>query len=65
MSVGKEYLKVLHEALAGFEEAVKARENPGMLASRVSLQQDVDKARERIIDTVVNIVTQDRLARAP
>ena len=63
MSVGKEYLRVLHEALAEFEAAVRKHEKPDMLASRVSLQQDVDKARERVVDTVGNIVTQDRMAR--
>lgn len=63
MSVGKEYLKQIHEALAAFEEAVKARENAPMLAGRTSLQQDVDNARERVVNVIVEIVTKDRLGR--
>jgi hypothetical protein len=63
MSVGKEYLKQIHEALAAFEEAIVTRENRGMLEGRTSLQQDVDTARERLVEVVVGIVTKDRLAR--
>ena len=63
MSVGKEYLKQIHEALAAFEDAVVTRENRGMLEGKTSLQQDVDTARERLVEVVVGIVTKDRLAR--
>jgi hypothetical protein len=63
MSVGKEYLKQIHEALAAFEDAIKKRENRGMLEGVTSLQQDVDNARERVVEAVVAIVTKDRLAR--
>jgi hypothetical protein len=62
-SIGKEYLKQLHAALAEFEEAVKQREKPGLLADRTALQQDADKARERVVQTVVEIVTKDRLQK--
>jgi hypothetical protein len=63
MSVGKEYLKQIHEALSAFEEAIVKRENRGMLEGKTTLQQDVDSARERVVDAVVAIVTKDRLAR--
>ena len=63
MSVGKEYLKQIHEALAAFEDAIVKRENRGMLEGQTSLQQDVDTARERLVEVVVGIVTKDRLAR--
>ncbi|HTR19666.1 MAG TPA: hypothetical protein VMH88_02335 [Gemmatimonadales bacterium] len=62
-SIGKEYLKQLHAALAEFEGAVKQRENPGLLADRTALHQNVDKARERLVQTVVEIVTKDRLQK--
>jgi hypothetical protein len=62
-SIGKEYLKQLHAALAEFEEAVKQRENPGMLADRTQLHQNVDKAREQVVKAVVDIVTKDRLQK--
>lgn len=61
MSVGKEYLHRIHEALAAYEDAIKRREHPEMLASKVSLQQDVDKARQKLVDTVVDIITKDRM----
>ena len=64
MSVGKEYLRQIHEALAAFEESIKEREHPEMLAHKVSLQQEVDKARQKLIEVVVEIITKDRL-RAP
>jgi len=61
VSIGKEYLKQLHAALAEFEEAVRQREKPGMMADRTELKQTADKAREKVVQTVVDIVTQDRL----
>jgi hypothetical protein len=61
MSVGKEHLHQLHQALAGFEEAIKQREHPGMLGAKVSLQQDVDKARQKVVDAVLDIIAKERL----
>lgn len=63
MSVGKEYLKRIHEALAEFEEAVRRHEKPGMFEGKVPLQQTVDGAREKVVEVVVDIVTKDRLGR--
>ena len=60
MSVGKEHLQKLHEALAHFEAAIKQREHPGFLGKQVSLQQDVDTARQRVVDVVVQIAVAER-----
>ena len=60
MSVGKEHLQKLHEALAHFEAAIKQREHPGLLRNKVSLQQDVDIARQRVVDIVVQVVVAER-----
>ena len=61
MSVGKEYLRRIHEALAAFEEAIKRRENPGVLGTSVASKQEVDRARQNVVDVVVDIVTKDRM----
>lgn len=61
MSVGKEYLHQLHEALAGFEGAIKQREHPGLFRSKIPLRQQVDNARQKVVDVVVQIVTAERL----
>ncbi len=56
MGRGQEMMKQVQEALAGFEEAVVRREHKGLLESKVSLQQDVDNARQRVVDVVVALV---------
>ena len=61
MSVGKEHLQKLHEALAGFEQALKQREHPGILRNKIALQQDVDTARQRVVEVVVQIVAAERI----
>lgn len=63
MSIGKEYLRQIHEALEALEAAIVDREHPGMLGHKVARQQEVDKARQRLVDVVVQILTQDRLGR--
>jgi hypothetical protein len=63
VSVGKEHLQKLHEALERFEAAVKEREHPGLLRNKVALQQDVDTARQRVVEVVVQIAVAER-ARA-
>ena len=60
MSVGKEHLQKLHEAMAQFEAAIKQREHRGFLSNKVSLQQDVDTARQRVVDVVVQIAVAER-----
>jgi hypothetical protein len=61
MSVGKEYLRRIHEALAEFEEAIKQHANPGVLGTSVAGQQTVDRARQNVVEVVVDIVTKDRM----
>ena len=63
MSVGKEYLRRIHEALAEFEEAVKQHANPGVLGTSVASQQNVDRARQNVVEVVVDIVTKDRMQK--
>lgn len=60
MSVGKEHLQKLHEALATFETAVREREHPGLLRNKVALQQDVDNARQHVVEVVVQIAVVER-----
>jgi hypothetical protein len=61
MSKGKEYLKEIHAALRDFEAAVVEREKFKLMESKVTRQQDVDAAREKVVDAVVKIVTGERM----
>lgn len=56
MGKGQEMMQQLQEALAEFEEAIKQRENRKLLDSKVALQQNVDKARQNVVDVVVELV---------
>jgi hypothetical protein len=49
-------MQELQEALGAFEEAIVRRENKKLLESKVSLQQDVDKQRQKVVDVVVGLV---------
>ena len=60
VSVGREHLEKLHEALAEFEGAIKERERHGIARDTVGLQQTVDSARKKIVDVVVQIVVRER-----
>lgn len=61
-SRGKEFLHQLNEALLAFEQAVVRREHKGLLDSAVSLQQDVDRGRQHVIDAAVRIAKEAREA---
>jgi hypothetical protein len=61
MSTGREYLARIHEKLRAFEEAVIEREKFKPLDSKVTRQQDVDTARDKLMETIVDIVTRARL----
>ena len=63
MGTGHEYLAKIHEALREFEEAIVAREGWKPLESKVMRGQNVDRARQRVIDAVVAIVTKERMDR--
>ena len=63
MSKGHELLHKLHDALAVFEEAVVRREHKKpFIDSKVSLQQGVDSARQRVVDQVMEVVKEAREA---
>lgn len=59
-SKGKEYLRRLNEALTSFEQAITRREHKGLLDGAVTLQQDVDSARQRVIEAAVQIAKEAR-----
>lgn len=64
-SKGKEFLRRLTDALATFEQAVVRRERKGFLDSAVTLQQEVDSARQRVIEAAVEIAKEAREAYGP
>ncbi len=62
MGRGQEMMKQVQDALHGFEEAIVKREHKGMLESKVPLQQEVDKTRQRVVDVVVALVRANETA---
>jgi hypothetical protein len=60
MGKGHEFLHRLNEALLTFEQAVVKREHKRMLDSAISLQQDVDEARQKVIQAAVEIAKEAR-----
>jgi hypothetical protein len=64
MSKGHEYLASIHERLRDFEAAVVERERFKPLESKVTRQQHVDQARQKVVDAIVNIVTNERMKQA-
>ncbi len=64
MGKGHEYLQRLHQGLNDFEQAVVEREGKGLLDSKIPLQQDVDRARKRLVEEIVKIVTEARTEEA-
>jgi hypothetical protein len=63
MSKGMEFQRRIQDALGQFEAAVVRRENKKMLESGVSLQQDVDRARDQVLSVVAQVVTEQRMAK--
>ncbi len=63
MTKGREYLAQIHAALRDFEEAVVQREKFKLMESKVTRQQDVDAARQKVVDAVVKIVTAERMKK--
>ncbi len=61
MSEGREYLKQVQDALRKFEEAVVEREKHKFLESKVTRQQSVDHAREKVVEVVVKLVTAEKM----
>ena len=62
MGKGHEFLHRLNETLLDFEQAVVLREHKRMLDSTISLQQDVDEARQKVIQAAVDIAKEAREA---
>jgi hypothetical protein len=60
-SVGREYVQQVQKALSQYEEAIVRREHKKLLESKVSLRQDVDTARQKVLDVVVDLVTKERM----
>lgn len=60
-SVGREYVQLVQKALSRYEEAIVHREHKKLLESKVPLQQEVDSARQNVLDVVVDIVTKERM----
>jgi hypothetical protein len=49
-------LDPVRDALKDFEDAVSQREHRSFVESKVMKQQGVDRARERVVDEVMNLV---------
>jgi hypothetical protein len=62
MSSGLEYQHQIIEALTAFEKAVVKREKR-LVGSKVPLQEDVDAAREKLLNVIVGIVKKERGAK--
>ena len=60
-SLGKDYLHRIQESLSGFEEAIINRERWRPLESKVMRQQDVDSARSKVVNVIVDLVTEERM----
>ncbi len=63
MRTGREYLQEVNRAINKFEDAIVHRENKKMLESKIPLQQDAARARENLVETIVKIVTEQRMAK--
>ena len=61
MGEGHEYLHQIHDALAEFEEAIVRRQKRKLIEAQVPLQQQVDNARQKVVDVVVKLVTAERM----
>lgn len=62
MAKGQEYVRRVREALHNLEQAVARRENKKPLVdSKVTLQQDVDRAREQVMEVIAKVVAEERL----
>jgi len=59
MSSGLEHQQQIHEALKEFEAAIVKREKK-FFGNKVSLQQDVDAIRDRLLRIIVDIAVTER-----
>lgn len=63
MGKGHEYLQRLHQVLHEYEDAVVRREKWKPLESKVTRQQQVDHARKKVVDLVVELITAERIQK--
>jgi hypothetical protein len=63
MGKGKEYQQQINEALDAFETAIVRREQRSLLESKVPLQQEVDRARAKVLEVVAKVVAAERLEK--
>ncbi len=63
MGKGMEYQQRIQEALGAFEAAIVRREHKQVLESKVPLQQEVDRARAKVLEVVAKVVAEDRLGK--
>lgn len=62
MGKGQEYVRRVQEALEQFEQAIVRRENKKtLLDSKVTLQQEVSRARDQVLEVIAKIVAEERL----
>ena len=61
MGEGHGHLKLVQDALRKFENAVVEREKHKLLESKVARQQSVDHAREKVVELVVKLVTDEKM----
>ena len=58
ISKGLEFQQQLRGALKDLEDAIVRREHKKLLDNKISLQKDVDTARDRVMKVVVDGVTK-------
>ncbi len=63
MGTGKEYQQQIDDALAAFEAAIVRREQRSLLEGKVPLQQEVDRARRKVLEVVAKLVVAERLEK--
>jgi hypothetical protein len=61
MGEGHDHLKLLQDALTKFEHAIEEREKHKLLESKISRRQSVTHAREKIVELVVEMVTDEKM----
>lgn len=64
MGLGKEFLGPVRDALRNFEDAVRKDQKLGF-ESKAVRRQDVDRARERVMDAVMELAKklEERFAK--
>ncbi len=61
MGKGHDYQRQIYESLSQFEDTIVHREHKKMLESKIPLQQEVDRARQHVVELLVKMVTETRV----